>query len=74
MYVITQKHDCLLYLVDRSRVRDRWWARDISLARIYPTESEAKVVMSRLRYGNLKVKKIAENQQVLFRWTNEGHT
>jgi hypothetical protein len=57
MYAVTQKRDCLLYLVDRSRVRDRWWASDISLARIYQTEQEAKVVMSRLWYGNLRVKK-----------------
>ena len=74
MYVVTQKHDCLLYLVDRSRVRDRWWTSDVSLARIYQTEQEAKAVMSRLRYGKLKVMNLAENQCVLFRWANEEHT
>lgn len=44
-----------LFLVDRCRIRNKWWSSNKAEAIIFEEEKEAEERASKLRYGNITV-------------------
>ena len=57
MYVVTKegRGDVTLFLVDRSKIKDRWWSSDYLDAFRFEKESVARTQARKLKYGVLGV-------------------
>ena len=54
-----------MVLVDRHKVKNKWWTRDLSEAMIFRKESAARIQKSKLRHGDVRVVTLETAKKIL---------